>query len=239
MNGLTGATGLTLLVPEARDPERDAVCSAWQRAGGDVVRVGRFWDPPAVDRSRARVYGHDTFCLVLAEKLGLALVAPDDRLLVSLPRDLLSRDVSITHLADVTFAAPLFVKPVVPKQFAARIHLSHDSLAALTDGLSPDTHVFVSDVVRFEAEARAFVLDGEIRTCAVYEGEGDPNAAVAFASSVAARAPDLPRTCVIDVGRLANGEWAVVELNATWGAGLNGCDAERVVECLAAACTGG
>jgi hypothetical protein len=37
------------------------------------------------------------------------------------------------------------------------------------------------------------------------------------------------------VGRLAAGKWAVVEFNATWGAGLNGCAADDVVACIAAA----
>jgi hypothetical protein len=229
-----GVASLCLLVPEKSDPERDAVAEAWTRAGGEVIPVGRFWEPPEIDRARVRVYGNDTFCLVLAEKLGLELVTPDDRLLESLSRDLLSRDVRIEKLSELTFASPIFVKPVVPKQFAAGVHASRDSIAALTRGLASDVEVYVSNVVRFEAEARAFVLDGRVRTCAIYEGAGDAAEAAGLADR-AAREKGIPRTCVIDVGRLAAGKWAVVEFNATWGAGLNGCAADDVVACIAAA----
>lgn len=44
----------------------------------------------------------------------------------------------------------------------------------------------------------------------------------------------LPRTYVLDFGKL-NGRWVVIEANATWGAGLNGCDPTPVVACIAAA----
>lgn len=55
----------SLLIPEKADPERDAVASAWEEAGGVALRFGRFWDPPPLDKERVRVYGNDTFCLVL------------------------------------------------------------------------------------------------------------------------------------------------------------------------------
>ncbi len=40
----------------------------------------------------------------------------------------------------------------------------------------------------------------------------------------------LPRAAVINVGVIAERGWAVVELNAAWGAGLYGCDPERVLD---------
>jgi hypothetical protein len=36
----------TLLIPEKADIERDAVARIWADAGGDVMRLGRFLDPP-------------------------------------------------------------------------------------------------------------------------------------------------------------------------------------------------
>ncbi len=142
---------LILLVPDKADPERDAVATAWESAGG----------PSAVDGSFAE-------------------------------------------------------------------------LDAATEGLGPDALVIASDVVTFVAEARAFVLDGVVRACALYEGTGAVDEAARFAGE-AARALRLPRTCVVDVGRFADGRWALIECNATWGAGLNGCSAADVVPCIAAA----
>jgi hypothetical protein len=49
--------GLTLLVPEKRDPERDRVGEARATAGGTVMRLGRFWDPPALNPATVRIYG--------------------------------------------------------------------------------------------------------------------------------------------------------------------------------------
>jgi hypothetical protein len=64
----------TLLIPEKADIERDAVATIWADAGGNVMRLGRFWDPPeSLIPSQVTLYGNDTFCLVLEQKLGLSL----------------------------------------------------------------------------------------------------------------------------------------------------------------------
>jgi len=227
---------LILLIPDKRDVERDAVAQAWEAAGGEVVRVGRFWDPPAVDAERVRVYGNDTFCLVLAEKLGLDLVTPDDRLMCAAGPALLRRTLAVESLGDaLQIGFPAFVKPVVPKQFAAAVYGTASELMAATPGLPDDTEVFVSEIVSFKAEARSFVLDGTVRTCAIYEGVGSLAEGSSFAARVAVEV-DVPATCVVDVGLLPNGDWALIEFNATWGAGLNGCDPRAAVECIERSC---
>lgn len=232
-----GVSSLLLIVPEKADPERDLVADAWRDAKGSVLSLTRFWDPPEVDPALVRVYGNDTFCLVLAQKLALDLVSPDDLHLVKAPREIVKRRVhsaTVDSLLDITQERfPAFVKPVMPKQFPSRVYASAEELSQATHGLTTGSQAVVSEIVAFTAEVRAFVLDGEVMTCAFYEGSGDLAAAASFATD-AARAMDLPRTCVVDVG-LAGGEWMLVECNATWGAGLNGCDATRVVSCIAAA----
>jgi hypothetical protein len=226
---------LSLLVPEKADPERDAVAAAWEGAGGTVVRLGRFWDPPPIDRASARVYGNDTFCLVLAEKLSLRLVSPSDRLLASVPDELLHRRVKVVALGTLGATDfPAFVKSVVPKQFKSAVYDSAEALRAETHGLAPDTEVIVSEIVRFVAEARGFALDGAVKACAIYEGFGSRDDAARAATRVLATV-ELPRTCVVDVGLLEDGRWALVECNASWGAGLNGCEAADVIACIAAA----
>jgi hypothetical protein len=218
---------LTLVVPEKHDSERDAVCEVWLRHGGTILRLGRFWEPPSLERSTVRLYGPETFCLVLAQKLRLALVSPDDALLARFAPELLQRRLIETSLSAATSAQldfPAFIKPVVPKIFRAAVY---DTLAYLEEeceGLSPDTRILVSELVPIAAEARAFVLDGSMMTIAIYEGNGDLADAVRTAK-VVARNPHLPTTCVIDLALIENRGWAVLELNATWGSGLNGCDA--------------
>lgn len=89
--------GLTLLISDKPDPERDAVAAAWSEAGGQVVRLGRFWDPPSLDAARVRVYGADTFSQVLAQRLGLSLLSPPDDVLVSLAPTVIKRAVRATR----------------------------------------------------------------------------------------------------------------------------------------------
>lgn len=225
---------LTLLIPFKPDPERDAIARAHSRRGGDVLRLDRFWEPPPLDPATTRVYGNDTFCLVLREKLGLPLHSPSDDLLAHAPPELLGRDVELRSVAELAnLDLPRFVKPVVPKQFAARSHNDAESLSSLTAGLPPETEVIVSEVITLESEFRAFFLGDELLDCACYEGSGSLDEAVRFAK-IARRHFDSPRGVVLDVGYTGS-RWVLVELNAAWGAGLNGCEPALVLPAILAA----
>ncbi|AKJ00476.1 ATP-grasp domain-containing protein [Archangium gephyra] len=227
--------GLTLLIPEKVDPERDAVARAWQAGGGSVLRIGRFWSPPEVDHQRVRLYGNDTFCLVLAQKLGLELVSPPDDLLLTVDPAWLQRELHGSTLARVAHESfPRFIKPLIPKQFRARVYRGPAELEEECRGLTADTVVQSAEIVDIQAEARAFVLDQQVRTCAIYEGEGSTLEAEAFLEAFA-RANPLPRTCVLDAALIRGRGWTLLEANASWGAGLNGCDPTRAIACIAEA----
>src|SRR5690349_5815224 len=93
-------TGLNLLISDKPDVERDSVAEAFARCGGAVHRIGRSWDPPYVDPSSVRVYGADSFCLVLQQKLGFTLCSPNDDLLLRVPPDSLKRTISRQNLGE-------------------------------------------------------------------------------------------------------------------------------------------
>lgn len=221
--------GLILVIPSKTDSERDAVADAWRLAGGNVERLDRFWDPPPLPRERIRLYGPDTFALVVAQKLEIDVAEPDPYAVVKCPADLLRRAVSIERLGQAgDLVYPCFLKPVVPKQFGARVFESFTQLQEETKGLDDATEIVRSEIVSIAAEARSFVLDGIVQACALYEGTGDADAAAKTCERVA-MALDLPRASVLDVGLLDSGEWVFIEANAAWGAGLNGCDAHQVL----------
>src|SRR5262245_11951012 len=223
-------SGLTLIVPEKSDPERDAVAAAWGVQGGEVLRLGRFWEPPELEPATVRVYGNDTFCLVLAEKLGLRLLSPPDDLIRHVPGALLRRKVTIMTIGQVVRGRfPVFVKPVTPKQFAARVYQSPGEFEHETRGLGPETAIVRSAIVRFEAECRAFVLEGRVVASSVYEGTASVPSD--FLLEMAAQLP-LPAACVVDSGLVSDAGWAFLEANACWGAGLNGCEASLVLPCI-------
>jgi hypothetical protein len=229
------ASGLILLIPDKPDAERDALASVWEHHGGEVLRLGRFWDPPALDINCVRVYGGSALVLVLREELGLDLCTPADDLILSLSPEALKRSVEKHRFDDAErFQYPLFVKPVIPKLFAAHVYSNLVELRRECQGLGGDTAVFTSNTVSFEAEARTFILDGVVLDCALYEGNGNIQEAAAAAAHFA-RSPFLPRTLVLDVGLIRDRGWVVIELNAAWGAGLNGCQAERIWPSIAAA----
>lgn len=228
-------TGLNLLVPDKPDLEREAVAKAFGMHGGAVHRIGRFWDPPAFEPSTVRVYGADAFCLVLQQKFGLTLCSPTDDLILQVPPEFLRRELSRQALDEALAGAfPSFIKPVIPKQFRGAVYESNDALAAECRGLPADTAIFVGEPVTLLAEARTFVLEGLVLDSAVYEGESDGAAAGRFVDALT-RSVSLPRTVVVDVGFIENRGWAVVEFNAAWGAGLNGCDSEKVLAAIVAA----
>ena len=231
------AAGLTLLLPEKPDVERDSLAEAWERCGGKVLRLARFWDPPMLDARSVRVYGSDAFCLVLKEKLGVELCSPSDELMLTVPQQHLRRAVwrrRLSEAIDGDVSYPAFCKPTVPKLFPARVYSHAADLASACRGLEGETVVLVSEPVTFIAEARCFVLDGRVLDCAIYDGHGDTIAAANAAAELLADLP-LPRAVVVDMGLIRGRGWALLEFNAAWGAGLNGCSAELVWPCVAAA----
>jgi hypothetical protein len=131
-------TGLNLLIPDKPDVERDAVATAFERCGGVVQRIGRFWDPPFFAPSSVRVYGPDVFCLVLQQKLNLTLCSPSDELLLLVPPKFLNRQVKHSTLNEILpFNFPSFIKPVTPKLFRGAVYESDDELVAECRGLPP------------------------------------------------------------------------------------------------------
>ncbi|PTX96559.1 ATP-grasp domain-containing protein [Opitutus sp. ER46] len=165
-------TGLNLLISDKPDIERDALADAFARGGGEVHRLGRFWDPPVFDPATVRVYGADSFCLVLQQKLGLALCSPADDLLLHVPSRFLQRQIVRRTLTDALTTLPAFVKPVTPKQFRGAVYSSPEELSAECRGLPPDTAVLVAEPVTLTAEVRSFVVEGQVLDAAIYEGSG-------------------------------------------------------------------
>lgn len=134
------------------------------------------------------------------------------------------------------FCYPCFIKPLVPKIFSARKYSSYEDLLEECKQLDDGTPVVYSDIVKISSEVRFFLLDGQVYTASAYEGEADISDAEAFINRFISENRDLiPPTCVIDIGYIVEGGWAIIEANAVWGAGLNGCDPLAAAMCIAEA----
>jgi hypothetical protein len=227
--------GITLLIPDKDDVERDAVADAWSKNGGGILRIAKFWNPPFIDSKEIRVYGNNIFCLILAEKLGLELISPEDDFLKKIDWNWTKRKIEIMTLSEarkVDF--PAFIKPVVPKVFKAGVYSNLKALEIECTQLELNTPVYVSEVVDITAEARCFILNGQVMTMSMYEGSGNIQEARDFVNSfIISNLSMMPNSTVLDVGLINNRGWAVIEANAAWGAGLNGCDAAKAVWSIA------
>ena len=89
-------------------------------------------------------------------------------------------------------------------------------------GASRKLPVWCGEVVSFTDEHRAYVVEGEVRGVGRYAGESEEPPASFIAEAIAAlrRGGELVAGFALDVGRLDDGEWVVVECNEGFGLGL-------------------
>lgn len=226
--------GRLLLIPFQADSEREGLAQAWTSAGGKVSRVGRIWAPdPAWKSQSLCVFGNAIFCQVLANALDLELLGPADDFLATLPEHLLRRRVFLSTLDQAAHLSyPCFVRSLPAKLFTSGVVSSAHRLDVLTSGLDGYTGLLVSEVVRVEAEARAFLYDRRVLDCAITKGEGDVEAAKEVAEEVAGL-ENAPFGFVADLGRVGE-HWVVLQLSPAWTARLKGCDPNKVILSIAA-----
>ncbi|RAJ87429.1 uncharacterized protein DUF4343 [Chitinophaga dinghuensis] len=227
---------ITLLIPEKTDVEFDQVVTAWTNKGGQIRRLGKYWiKDESLNQQPIAIYGNQTFSLVLAQIYNVALVSPDDTLIAALDKSWTKRDIklkTIEQVLDTDF--PVFIKPVIPKLFLAGIFQTRTDFQQVINGLQQEEQLILSSIIApIQAEARCFVMDGIIRDVALYEGDADLKEARHFLSSFIDKFKDqLPNVVVVDVAYNEGLGWFVLEFNACWGAGLNNCDAESVIDCI-------
>ncbi|MCF6407821.1 ATP-grasp domain-containing protein [Chitinophaga filiformis] len=233
---MSGNNSTILLIAEKTDIEFEQVFAAWTDSGGEIRRLGKYWvrEDELADRKVA-IYGNQTFAFVLAQIYNVELLSPDDTLIARLDTKWTKRDVQLKTIGEVTEADfPVFIKPVIPKIFVAGVFDTLDAFKAVVQGLSADEQVLVSPIVRpIAAEARAFIMNGEIKDIALYEGAASVEEGKVFLTGfIADNRHDLPDTVVVDIAFNEHTGWFVLEFNACWGAGLNNCSAEKVIDCI-------
>lgn len=224
-----------LLVPEKVDPERDKVLETWIDRGGNIQRLGKYWikDENFTNESLA-IYGNQTFALVLAQIYDLSLISPNDSLIAELEKRWTKRTIHLKLISDLVNADfPVFIKPVIPKLFQAGVFKTIDDFRTNSKGIADNEEILLSEIVGIDSEARSFILGNDIKDIAIYEGTADVREARAFLNDfIEAGIDGLPKTVVIDLAFNRSIGWFILEFNACWGAGLNGCDAEKVIDCI-------
>ena len=229
----------TLLIPEKTDIEFEQVFESWIKNGGHIKRLGKYWiKDEDLARQPIAIYGNQTFSLVLAQIYNVELISPDDTLIAKLDTEWVKRNIKlkqIKQVAEETF--PVFIKPVIPKLFVAGIFQSISDFHLATNGLEDTEQILISNIVgNILAEARSYIMDGVIKDIAIYEGFADLLIGRNFLTSfIENNKTQLPRVVVVDIAYAKDLGWFVLEFNACWGAGLNNCKAENVIDCIIAA----
>lgn len=230
---------ITLLIPEKTDAEFEQVFDTWIQKGGLIKRLGKYWiKDEDLARQPLAVYGNQTFALVLEQIYNLQLVMPDDTLIARLGQQWTKRvirHIAIDALCDDDF--PAFIKPVIPKLFTAAVFQQKTDFDRAVQGLQLSEEVLRAEIIPdIQAEARSFVLSGVIKDIAFYEGDADLEAGGTFLDAfIRQHKNSLPETVVVDIAYAPGTGWFVLEFNACWGAGLNNCRAEKVIDCIIAA----
>jgi hypothetical protein len=244
---------MSLLVLSPRyTSDSKALRAAAGRLGWKAERLGGWRAPDHLRGQDTALYGEPTFVEVIAAQLGVRLLDVAPGWLPGLPERHRRRHIDMSTLGDVRRTLPeaTFVKPSDGrKAFEGKVYTTPDELPG-RDVLPDDTPVFTCEPVTWDVEFRCHILEGAVVTMSPYLLHGElaltpdgtweaPDADVQqarqYAEEVLAEVPVPPAT-VLDVGRIRDRGWAVVEANAAWGAGLYGCDPEQVLHVLARSC---
>lgn len=230
------AMNKTLIISDKNDPELNQVAVAWLSNGGEVKRLGKYWiKDEDLSKKEIVLYGSQTFSLVLAQIYNVKLISPGDNLILNIEEKWLKRDIEQKKLQELTRQSfPVFIKPFVPKAFIAGIFLTLDDFKKVSLGLPRDEFLLTSTIIHdIKAEVRCFISQGELKDLACYEGESDLLSAKNFVTDFLNHNKNkLPSTLVIDLGYSEKLNWFILEFNASWGAGLNGCDAIKILSCI-------
>lgn len=132
----------------------------------------------------------------------------------------------------------LFIKPADQLKLFTGSLTDDPELLDTLQALDPATSVWVSEPIKFLAEWRCFVIDGELRAIAQYRPDFD---VVLWPEPKEEELEDLIATAhgvtglagfSVDVGRLPTGEIALVELNDGYALGSYGIPDELYFELI-------
>ena len=234
----------TLILTPRHTDDTQVLWAAAARLGWSTERLGGWRVPDhLLGIEEPVLYVEALLGPFIAEQFGLLLPNPPEDWLVRLPTEYRLREVMLSTLGEArALDHPMFIKPPNDKSFSAGVYRGAD----LSESYAEETPVLIADVVEWEKEFRCFVLDREVQAFSLYARNGELQDGSDYCSTndedrelrefmerlLADDRVELPCAAVIDAGVMAGRGWGVVEQNAAWGAGIYGCDPERVLEVI-------
>lgn len=240
---------LVLLAPRVT-PDSVSIWKAALQLKWKVERLAT-WRVPSelrMPNGDVVVYAEPLFAEAVADQLDLILMEPPPEWLVELPARFRTRCVDLMTLAEAKqILEPVFVKPAEGKVFEAKVYGDAAQLPPF-ESVDEKLPVICSEPVTWLLEVRCFVRDRQLVDLSPYwragmlaqaedgtwpfQSEEEADARAFVESLLAAPDVSMPSAFVLDVGITEEHGWAVVEANPCWGAGLYGCEPQRVLEVL-------
>jgi len=237
---------LLIVTPNFRG-EVPILAKAAEILGWEVYRSPGGWRlPEELKGKEGAVYGELFFCEVVAQQMGWTLHANSLDWLVSLPKEYVKRNIQFTTLAAARkITEKKFIKPADDKVFPSKVY-DDGSTLPVHDYLD-NVPVLVSDKVKFTSEYRCFIKDRRVISISCYlmmKVVNEPNnwyvATEPVVDFVNKMLEDPGIGCasgtVIDVGKLKNGDIAIIEANPAYASGLYGCELVASLDAIKASC---
>ena len=237
----------TLILSPREIEDAEILSKAARENGWKVVKLGRWRIEQDLNvEGDIAIYGEPLFARVIAAQLDKVLLEPEHDWLTKLEFEFVQRKIEYTEIKKLAnLSYPIFIKPPDDKLFTAKIYTSVDEILNRID-LESNQQILVSEPVTFTKEYRSHILNGEIVSCTRYlmNSELDISSndktikdAIVFIERLLKETETrIPPTVVIDVGLLDSGEFAVVEANPSFGAGIYQGNAEEnsksIISCL-------
>lgn len=219
----------TTLLQSPNGHRLDAECRA---IAEELGRLGQSYQIAATSQlSRNRVdstrfdlvVGDLTFVKQALNQRNLEMPA-DDCYPLAL-RNYLKREVWQGTLIQACYRAvhePVFVKPSLRTKRFTGLVLNGDNDYRL-HGIPDKEPVWMSEVVHWLSESRAYILHGEVLKVSLYAGDPDSAPDEEFVRLVVetlSQQADTPGAYSLDVGVLSDGQTALIEMNAAYSIGL-------------------
>lgn len=227
----------TLVLSSRRTRATESLAKAWKTRGWRVSRVSDFWNVGPQRRSAAiTIYGGIEFCKLVSSRIGVALIEPPLDFLCGVDPRWLHREVVNIRLESVgSVDFPTFIKSLEYDVIPAGTYPHLDAFPYTRVNSLRETSLLVSNVVNFEIELRAVVKGQTVKCLSGYVEHYSPIPAGAqYFLEEFLLENKVVEVCIVDIGLLDSGQWAVVELNPIWAADPMHCDLDIFIDCLRA-----
>lgn len=237
----------TLILPPRYTTDSIALWKSAIALDWEVTRLPN-WQLTSETIEDPVIYGEPLFAKIIADRLSVKLLDPDLDWLVTLPSNYLKRRVIYTTLAEARkISETMFIKPPADKCFQAKIYQSGKQLPTV-GALPDDTPVLAAEPVEWEIEFRCFIQKRTLQAISSYWCRGDSTQqadgswyatereyrqAAEFCREVISNSQvKLADAVVVDVGKIQDKGWAVIEANSVYSSGLYGCDPTVVLKVI-------